>query len=872
MARGRGLVGRDDDLAAVDRALEELTDLGGLVVVQGDPGSGRTALLDEIQRTWSARDTEVIRVPLGDTPDWDLFGARALLDAVRDRFERLGGRQLADVLTATGRLCGPETYLDGGDRGALLAELTRLFTCLRRDRRVIVLVDDVHVLASPLPGIAAVCRAGCAVVATYTEERAVSELTPLVAVARHRVDLVSLSDEDVETLIATWAGAAVDAGVPSALRNALGPLAGNPATVLATVHELQARDRLVELRGVRSLRERTAPIALPTAHPTVRQVIALGETARALVVLVGTSDGLGVDDVPGLAVAIGCGPAECGEVLDQLVHLGALRADPVGRLTCPCPALTAAVVSDMGDPAVRQLHAGFARHLLRRDRDVLARHVLRAGSALPTTPEIFDRLVVGNRIAAAPAERAARRYHAALLHADRGHPEVARIVSDLLRLLIRIGRFDWLGEVVEAVATEHAATQAAELACAAALATLHTGRPVAAGVRAALSATPSAAQPLRLCDRWLASDLGVSAEDVAAAFAPLCADSVPPGRRETLHRHDELLVASSCFDLVTVFEDLFGAAYRAPLDGPLAAYHRVLAGYIDGQWDDALSAATDLDLTATAYTPALTLSRLFAAEICSNRGDYRQARSWLAEVPADGHLVAAHSWVEIGMIAREGDPEAAFREGVRAYVAARSHNEDFAMGLLLLRLAYGAKNLGHTGWMRRLLADAEVLYRRRHDEASHVTMLMTRGLVADDTDAALEAVRLARHQGYQVQLAQACVIAAATAADPLALFCEAHTIAAGLGAESLRTMIRTMMRRSGIQPPRAQASSAGFSDTETRIIELIREGRTNRQIAARLRVSEKTVEDNLTRLFVRTGFRSRLTLAAASAAGDLATS
>jgi DNA-binding NarL/FixJ family response regulator len=55
-----------------------------------------------------------------------------------------------------------------------------------------------------------------------------------------------------------------------------------------------------------------------------------------------------------------------------------------------------------------------------------------------------------------------------------------------------------------------------------------------------------------------------------------------------------------------------------------------------------------------------------------------------------------------------------------------------------------------------------------------------------------------------------------------------------------------------------------LSATELRIIELIRNGQTNRQIAAALWVSEKTVENHLTRLFARTGRRSRLDLAVAS--------
>lgn len=51
---------------------------------------------------------------------------------------------------------------------------------------------------------------------------------------------------------------------------------------------------------------------------------------------------------------------------------------------------------------------------------------------------------------------------------------------------------------------------------------------------------------------------------------------------------------------------------------------------------------------------------------------------------------------------------------------------------------------------------------------------------------------------------------------------------------------------------------------------MIRTGLTNRQIALRLQLSEKAVEYHLTRLFERTGCRTRVDLAAASIAGRLA--
>ena len=54
---------------------------------------------------------------------------------------------------------------------------------------------------------------------------------------------------------------------------------------------------------------------------------------------------------------------------------------------------------------------------------------------------------------------------------------------------------------------------------------------------------------------------------------------------------------------------------------------------------------------------------------------------------------------------------------------------------------------------------------------------------------------------------------------------------------------------------------AGLSETERRIVELVRSGATNREIARALFLSIKAVEANLTRLYRRLGVRNRAQLA-----------
>jgi DNA-binding NarL/FixJ family response regulator len=96
-----------------------------------------------------------------------------------------------------------------------------------------------------------------------------------------------------------------------------------------------------------------------------------------------------------------------------------------------------------------------------------------------------------------------------------------------------------------------------------------------------------------------------------------------------------------------------------------------------------------------------------------------------------------------------------------------------------------------------------------------------------------------------------------------------YDIACESGSPWLREHVRGLIRDQGLPAPRPRGQRDPLSDNEQRIIELIREGYTNRQIAVDLTVSEKTVENRLTRLFVRTGCRSRVELAAASIDGRL---
>jgi DNA-binding NarL/FixJ family response regulator len=68
--------------------------------------------------------------------------------------------------------------------------------------------------------------------------------------------------------------------------------------------------------------------------------------------------------------------------------------------------------------------------------------------------------------------------------------------------------------------------------------------------------------------------------------------------------------------------------------------------------------------------------------------------------------------------------------------------------------------------------------------------------------------------------------------------------------------------RSGRRAPAGAHGLDSLSDREREIADLVAQGRTNKEIAAALFLSDKTVERHLSRTFEKLGLRSRVELAA----------
>jgi DNA-binding CsgD family transcriptional regulator len=907
---------RNDELAALDAAISDGIERGALIVVRGHAGIGKSTLLEAAARRWRAGKLQVIDARLDwNGPYADPFGFRLVVEAVREHFEQIGEPRLVDSVSALSRLCDPSPGSAEVQPYPLVLELANAFDLISNLRPTVLVVDDVHLLAAPALGLGTVCRPGCVVVVAGRDDPEVAPgLAQLLDMADLVVDLAALPDTRIEAMVAGVRGAPVDEAVLAALRRWLGPLFGNPGTVRSTLDDLELRGRFATVHGQLCLVGLREPIMLADGHDTLVRVHRLGRMATRLATTVAVAD-LSVDLLPLLAAATGEQATEYGQTVDRLIDVGVLRIDGAGLIRCACPALAAKLADVAGPAAVRAIHLELAEQLRARwragdrvDMTMLANQVAAAGKAMPPDPDLAT--VVERLALDTPGPDAACWWEAARWHAS-GEPAVhARVLEHQVSALVRAGAYRQLSAVVDSVLHDTVVlagletSQRDDLAAAVVLAAVHTGTPLSARTAAALTsptmASSSEAGPVarRLCERWFTGATSIEhglpptvtvAPAPDAGGVPWAAQRPPllayeevlriakaldgrPAEPGTQTGGDEHLAAAGALgDLVTVLGVVMGERYGPPVDGPLAAYRRVAHGYAAGDFPAGLAAARELELSGGSDTPAHHTGRLLAAEMYVLRGEFKRAAGWLAAVPAEVGCRALRAWVECELLYRlKGDAGAAFDLGWRLLAETRAHEAQPGLAQLLPRLGRLAMRSGRQREADEVLAEARRLAEGDHRPFVTEMTLLTTALVRRDLTAAKGSVDLARQRGNRPALMHACLVAAELSKEPRPWLREAYELARPFGSAYSRSRISTIMRQRGMSAPRSRTPRAAYSVVELRIIELIRDGWTNRQIAMEIRMSEKTIENYLTRLFARTGCRSRVELAAASLAGQLA--
>jgi DNA-binding NarL/FixJ family response regulator/tetratricopeptide (TPR) repeat protein len=259
----------------------------------------------------------------------------------------------------------------------------------------------------------------------------------------------------------------------------------------------------------------------------------------------------------------------------------------------------------------------------------------------------------------------------------------------------------------------------------------------------------------------------------------------------------------------------------------------------------------------------------------ANAVDYAQD-SWNTLLTTGAHLALAAAELESGepaaarrrILDQAGGPELSLAECVL--------RAQWYRGLVECELALGDREAAE-GWARRAEASAaslDLASATAYAERARAMMLL-----ADDEPeaAAAKALRAAgrlRSIGSVTQAARADVLAgralgrAGRRDGAIERLQHAHATLGACGAKRYRDDAARELRALGgrasgrrARPGEPAAGVAALTSREREVAELVASGLTNRQIAQRFVLSEKTVETHLSRILAKLGVASRLAVA-----------
>ena len=295
--------------------------------------------------------------------------------------------------------------------------------------------------------------------------------------------------------------------------------------------------------------------------------------------------------------------------------------------------------------------------------------------------------------------------------------------------------------------------------------------------------------------------------------------------------------------------------------------------WMQGAWDRALeqgrAIALDLGQRRLATSEQLVLCAL--TEILVDRGDIDAATA-VASRLGDPILASRRH----GTLAR-----ARLRHAVGDLDGARS---------LLLAERDEAQRAGGSVWklaeVLRELVDIEREAGRGLDAAtaaqlaelaartgwleSTVAALAARATADRDVDVARAYAELTSAEGWVAEHARALLLLGELDDDPKRNLAEAYRTFDSMGAAPWRRRAAAGLRNRGLSVPRrAVGGSSVLTETEEQLVRLVHDGLSNRQIAAAMHYSMKTIEVYLSRVYAKTGCSSRLELIRAVDAGTV---
>ncbi|MFC4584473.1 LuxR C-terminal-related transcriptional regulator [Sphaerisporangium corydalis] len=358
--------------------------------------------------------------------------------------------------------------------------------------------------------------------------------------------------------------------------------------------------------------------------------------------------------------------------------------------------------------------------------------------------------------------------------------------------------------------------------------------------------------------RWEETERALDTLLSASAALP------PAGRLAALESSAHILASGGLrtrtLDLLTQAEQI----YRGLGWHNIAGQHvRTMAVVrrLGGEWDHALR---DIRSDAVTLTDAglwenVALLRNIELDILLDQGRYSEAEPLLADPPPNCVLqLSLRAMFKAKRALGLGDRATATR---LLDEALDGGPPDVVHRVLALRVAMHSF-AGEMDMARKVADELSEIVRTGTPKARITSELATAGAF-QDAERAEAVLESARADGLKFEEARARLILGALGDG--AQLVRAHGIFTDLGAAPWRERAARHLKTAGL----AAAPAAALTPVERRVIELVAGGLSNPQIADELHYSRKTVEVYLTRVYAKTGLRSRVELALAYERGEV---
>ena len=894
MLAAGNLVGRQAELSQLIRGLTE--DTARAVVVCGDPGVGKTSLIDQLGASARSSDWRVVRI-LGveSEESYALGGLNQLVFNLKASLAGLDEQNRTVLLPVL-----------AGDADLsvsvlpLAAAVLSLLSVAAHKQPLLLVVDDVHWLDSV-----------SAEVLSAVGRRLADPRVHIVAGRRTlhesafshsgwtELPLGPLSNADSENLL-DQAGVPLTAAIKTAILTAA---AGNPLALAELPHSAAEFDfgaeapplteRLVEVFGKR----------LDQLTPDVR-----ADLLRAA-----------LDGSTGTPTSATSARYVLRNV-DAAVSAGLLVANPLGQLVFRHPLVRAAVIHQASPPERCDAH----RDLAALYADVLVRRASHLGAAA-TEPDqdvadlLGDAAQLSLRLGGIPAAIEWLRRAAAL---STDPQRRSALLAEAVFVTTRAGRIDEARELLgnaEADATQIALTVLADCyhAIHANGEVTSTHRQLLEALRrvddldeqvvnrlvnlllfitgyadddrlreltnASVSRVQSRVAPAVLLYHTGVDDIASTSKAIRSTLAEYAAFlSQVPARYVLMMSYPAYCtdaMAEYRAPLRTAFTQI--SAHGASLDAIEGGRVVLLDLMASGHWEQAERIGTQcLQMAAHAHGSEL-LRQTFLADLgvlAASQGDVETARRYATEVTAWSQprgmnmMLRTAQRIAVRVAFAEGDYEAAYQAAIRISPPGEFPRKNIQVGDHMLDLVEAAVNTGRLDDARAHVAEAVRLNLAEVSPRVEALTLAITAMTTPDSEAQdlyqsalvhpgivefpFEHARIALAQGMSLRRMRRYIEARVVLKSAAEGFDR-------IGARPWAQRARAELRASGATVKQSLGETIPLSSQERRIADLAASGETNKEIAAQLRLSPRTVEAHLSRAFRKLGITRRAALSQA---------